>query len=203
MVRKKSGRKAVKTGHWKILKERDVFDSGDGRVKVSVQKIRLPDGRTVDDYYQVKFPASVVTAASTTEGKVIFLRQYLHGFRLRGTVLPAGQISDGETPRRAAARELLEETGYVARCWKYCGSIVPHPNQGCGRVYFYAADSAVKIAPPCSGDLEDARVILVHPDDVPAMVRRLRGKMPSGTITALVLSGILCGNNSGKGRRVC
>ena len=32
--------------------------------------------------------------------------------------LPAGRIDEGESPLRAACRELLEETGYTARSWK-------------------------------------------------------------------------------------
>ncbi len=34
-------------------------------------------------------------------------------------VLPKGKLDDGETPRAAAEREVLEETGYDVRCTNF------------------------------------------------------------------------------------
>lgn len=188
---KRAARKPPPAGAaWKILSEKKLFETPDARLSVFVQKVRLPDGRVVDDYYQVKFPEAAVIVARTKAGKIIFLKQYLHGFRQSGTVLPAGQVAPGEPPRRAAERELLEETGYASRRWTSMGSIVPHTNQGCGRVYFFFADGAEPVARPCSGDLEVARVIFMRPDEILAALRGGRAKMSMGTITALTLSAV-------------
>ena len=47
-------------------------------------------------------------------GRVVLVRQWRHGVREVGLEIPAGLGDPGETPEQAAARELVEETGYVA-----------------------------------------------------------------------------------------
>jgi len=56
--------------------------------------------------------------ASTAEPRVLLERQYRHAAQSMMWELPAGRIDDGETALTAAKRELLEETGYMARQWK-------------------------------------------------------------------------------------
>jgi ADP-ribose pyrophosphatase len=53
--------------------------------------------------------------ALTAEGKVLLVREYRHARRSLMLGLPGGSVaSPSETPRRAAERELMEETGYTA-----------------------------------------------------------------------------------------
>ena len=40
--------------------------------------MRLPDGKMVDGYYQLRLPAYRVVFAQTTDGRVIIERQYKH-----------------------------------------------------------------------------------------------------------------------------
>ena len=76
------------------------------------ETLEMPDGYELDWYY-VDCPASVMVVPVTAEGNLILVRQYRHNLRSYGLELPAGMISEGESPEEAARRELEEETGYV------------------------------------------------------------------------------------------
>lgn len=69
----------------------------------------------------VRHTGSVVVLATTNgpgELHVLLERQYRHAANDFLWELPAGRIDKGEKPLAAAKRELLEETGYVAKQWK-------------------------------------------------------------------------------------
>jgi ADP-ribose pyrophosphatase len=58
---------------------------------------------------------SVVVLPVLPDGRVLLIRQYRHAARAFLWELVAGRIDEGESPRKAAARELIEETGYRAK----------------------------------------------------------------------------------------
>jgi len=110
---------------WQIIASQDLLNIPPW-VTVSVQRVRLPNGRTVDDYHQIKLQDYTLIFAQTSAGEVIVERAYKHGPRQYTLSLPAGLMEEGETPLASAQRELLEETGYVSDDW--------HSLAGCGRM---------------------------------------------------------------------
>jgi ADP-ribose pyrophosphatase len=69
----------------------------------------------------IRHSGSIVVLAvddRNPEPLILLERQYRHAAQSMMWELPAGRIDDGESPLAAARRELLEETGYVARHWK-------------------------------------------------------------------------------------
>ncbi len=82
---------------------------------------RLPDGTVADYYLHLQRPGACVLAM-TAENKIITVPQYRPGPDTILRELPGGFIDEGEEPRHAALRELLEETGYSGDAEDWTGT---------------------------------------------------------------------------------
>lgn len=69
----------------------------------------------------------------------LMVKQWRHGSKSLSIEFPGGVIDDGEEPLHAAKRELLEETGYVAKDIDYLGSISPNPALFANKMHFFLA----------------------------------------------------------------
>jgi ADP-ribose pyrophosphatase len=156
---------------WRTLDRREVL-SVPGRLSVTVETVELPDGRIIDDYWQVTAQPYVVVFAETADGKVICQRQYRHGPRRVNLELVAGQIEAGEEPLQAARRELLEEAGHASTAWEALAAYVASASQGSGTAHYFRARAAVKVQEPASGDLEHAELLLLTRDELIAELRQ-------------------------------
>jgi len=157
-----SGRRSAKRKdrHWKVVAERKLLARPPFLV-VSAQTVELPDGRRIRDYYQLGMPDFVCIYATTEDGRLLMLRSYRHGPRKVCFNFPGGGVDDGETPARAARRELLEETGFKATRWRSLGSFVTNSNQRCQVAHFFRAGGCRRVAGADSGDLEDSEIVLM------------------------------------------
>ncbi len=75
----------------------------------------------------ITHPGSVVVLPVQKNGQIVMIRQYRHSARQFLWELVAGRIDGGESPKKAAARELMEETGYKAKEYKLMMTIFPTP----------------------------------------------------------------------------
>lgn len=75
----------------------------------------------------VRHRGSAVMMAVDARRRVLLVRQYRLPARDYLWELPAGRIDPGETPLRAARRELREETGCIARKWTRLVEFFPSP----------------------------------------------------------------------------
>ena len=73
------------------------------------------------DYSYLETPQAVWVVPISDGGETMFVRQYRHPVRAHPLEMPAGSIEPGETPVAAAARELREEVGGVARVLQRVG----------------------------------------------------------------------------------
>lgn len=171
---------------WKILEKRKIFTAKPW-VQLSVEKVRLPDGRVVDDFYQMRFMDAVVIFAETSEGKVLMERQYKHGVRKVTLTLPTGGVDKGEKPLSAAQRELKEETGYVSNDWQYLGRFAQFGNMGGGYMNMFQARGVKRVAEPKPGDLEEMEIVLMDLRDLISTIRS--GEISIlNTVTAILLA---------------
>ncbi|HXZ95571.1 MAG TPA: NUDIX hydrolase [Burkholderiales bacterium] len=101
-------------------------------------RVKLPDGKTSIREYLVH-PGAVVIIAVLDDGMLLLERQYRYPLHSHFYELPAGKIEPGEDPLLCAQRELLEETGYVAKTWRYLASAYPCVGYSTERQLFYLA----------------------------------------------------------------
>lgn len=86
--------------------------------------VRLPDGNSATREY-VLHPGAVCIVPLLDDGRVVLERQYRHPIGEVMIEFPAGKIDPGEDRLACARRELLEETGYVAREWAFAATLHP------------------------------------------------------------------------------
>jgi ADP-ribose pyrophosphatase len=75
----------------------------------------------------ITHPGSVVVLPVLPDGRILLIRQYRHATRQYLWELVAGRMDPGETPKAAAARELIEETGYRAKRLRVFLEVFPTP----------------------------------------------------------------------------
>lgn len=143
---------------WEALGERTLHD---GWRTVVARRFRTPDG--VEREYEVLVEAdTAVVVALTEERDVILVREYRPGPRQALLELPGGLVDAGETPLEAAARELLEETGYAGDL-RAAGSVVDSAYSTRER-HTFVATGCRRVREPEPGDGEFPEVVLLSLD---------------------------------------
>lgn len=107
----------------------------------------------------------------TADGHVVMVHQFRHGAGRVTLEVPGGMVDPGESPAEAAARELLEETGYRAGRVLPLGSVNPNPALFTNRLHAFVATGAERIAEIASGATEETSVELVPRARLGALVR--------------------------------
>ena len=69
----------------------------------------------------------VNVVALDAQGRSLMIRQFRFGVGYNTLETPGGMVDPGEDSKTAAARELLEETGYTSDSWHYLGAVEPNP----------------------------------------------------------------------------
>ena len=75
----------------------------------------------------VHHPGSAVILPRTHDNRIVLVKQYRLAAGKELWELPAGTLDAGETPLRAARRELAEETGYQSSRWRKLAAFYPSP----------------------------------------------------------------------------
>jgi len=109
-----------------------------GFIRVHKDHVRLPDA-TVSVREYIKHPSAVAILALLDDGRLIMERQFRYPPRQEFIELPAGKIDQGETALQTAQRELLEETGYVAKEWIHLTTAWPCIGYADERMEYYLA----------------------------------------------------------------
>lgn len=99
---------------------------------------RLPDGKVKIREY-IAHPGAVVIIPLLDNGELVLERQFRYPLHRDFYELPAGKIDSGEDPLACAQRELLEETGYTAKSWRYITTLHPCIGYSNEKLIYYLA----------------------------------------------------------------
>lgn len=111
-------------GNWTTHSTHRVFDA---RV-FSIDKVDRSHDSKRDDFYIINSHDWVNIIAITNENDVLLIEQFRHGTADITIEIPGGLIDPSDpTIESAAARELLEETGFKATSLEYLGYVYPNP----------------------------------------------------------------------------
>ena len=119
-----------------ILRSKTIFAGK--AVTLKMEKVVEPGG--VRAWREIVcHPGSVVILPQLPDGNVLLVRQYRHAVRRSLWELTAGTLDPGENPLSAAKRELLEETGYLAKSWTHLFDFYPSPGLLSERMHLFEA----------------------------------------------------------------
>lgn len=153
---------------WKVLSSKKlnhykIFETRTDRV------VSPRTGQEHDAYIVTGNPW-VNILAFTEKGEVIMVQQYRHGTQLVMMEIPGGVIDAGESPTAAAARELLEETGYAGSAPKILGKVHPNPAFQTNICHTILIENARKVREPEMESMEDIATHLVPESEFERMI---------------------------------
>ncbi|MFI5952602.1 NUDIX hydrolase [Cryptosporangium sp. NPDC051539] len=156
---------------WRVLDSDIAFPSRWATIRRD--RVELPDGSQTDYFLAVR-PHVALVLAFTTDDQAILVTQYKHGAGSRTTELPGGGFTPEEDPAEAAARELVEETGYVCRDGLHAvGAFYDDSSKNTNMVHAFTGTGAVERSTPTLDSMEQAaglKTILVPRASLPAML---------------------------------
>ncbi|HRK30679.1 MAG TPA: NUDIX hydrolase [Tepidisphaeraceae bacterium] len=119
------------------LIERQVIYDGT-KVRLEIHRLEDEQGNRFAAEV-VQHPGAVVVLAMLDAETVLLIRNYRHAVGQYLLELPAGTLNKGEPPMNAAGRELLEETGYLAKRIKPILSFFASPGILSEKLHLFAA----------------------------------------------------------------
>ncbi len=107
--------------------------------------VRLSDGcESVREF--ITHPGAVAVLALLENGNLVMERQFRYGPQREFIEIPAGKIDSDEDILVTGQRELLEETGYVAKEWIHLTTTFPCIGYGDEQIHYFLARGLQKQA---------------------------------------------------------
>jgi 8-oxo-dGTP pyrophosphatase MutT (NUDIX family) len=157
---------------WTVVESELVQDCTVFRVSRTLS--RSPRTGEVHPFYQIRAGDWVNVVPLTGDGHVVMVRQWRHGCQELTLEIPGGMVDPGESPAEAAARELLEETGFRAERVEPVGRVNPNPALFDNRCHTFLATGCRPVAEVRNAATEETAVELVPRAGIEQLVREGR-----------------------------
>lgn len=112
--------------------------------RVESENIKNIKSLNGEPFYRFVLPNGVLVLAIREDGKILLIKQYRPSIKSHTMELPAGQIDKNESPRKAAIRELYEETGYICKKFNLLCVGMPWIDRAKCKVYIFYGQGAVR-----------------------------------------------------------
>ncbi len=137
------------------------------------------------EFFVLHLADAVHVVALTTDRQLILVRQFRAGSGRDSLETPGGLLEPGEHVSEAAARELLEETGFAGDPPLVLGAMWSNPSLLSSKTTTVVVTDARRVAGTRLDPGEEVEVVLAPAREIPAMIRR--GEIDH----ALVVAGLL------------
>lgn len=115
-------------------------------VEIIAREVAFSAGADPQLYHSVRTADYVIILAVTPDGRVPLVRQYRPAIASFTLELPAGLLDGEENAEGAAARELLEETGYPAQAIRSLGANASDSGRLSNRTHSFFAQVGERIS---------------------------------------------------------
>lgn len=168
---------------WIKHSETDVYANQWFQIRLA--DVELPDGRHLDHYLIRQRPVALATIVDDQD-RVLLLWRHRFITDTWGWELAAGvvEVEAGESVEEAAAREMLEETGWSPGPLRHLLSVEPSNGLSDSVHHVYWSDSGEYVGEPVDA-FESDRVEWVPLKDVPDMIGR--GEVRSANAVSALL----------------
>ncbi len=158
--------------NWQTISSETIADC---RVFSVNRKLAVPGGaenKEQQDFY-VLHPSHWVNVIPVTQNdEVVLIEQFRHGTSQLTLEIPGGMVDlSDESPAHAAARELLEETGYMADSLVHIGRNHPNPAMQSNWCDSFLARTVKKIEEPRFDRNEYIEIRLTPIEKIPYLIQ--------------------------------
>jgi 8-oxo-dGTP pyrophosphatase MutT (NUDIX family) len=153
---------------WRRVRSEQVADCRVFRVRRDISA--SPRDGAEHDFYVVESGDWINVIPLTDDEEVVMIEQYRHGSEDVTLEIPGGMVDEGESPIEAAARELVEETGYASNEIVALGRTRPNPAIHDNWLHTFLARGARLVAEPVFDRTEHCAVRHVPLADIPALI---------------------------------
>ncbi len=154
---------------WPLLEEKEGYASVP--FNVLEKTYRIPKKNTEFTAHVLKIPNWANIIAQNEDGHILLIRQFRFGTDKIEVEIPGGCLEAEEDPMHGAKRELLEETGYIAKIWHQIGVVDANPAIQTNKCYTFYCSELEATGKTDFDENEDIEYFFVSKDEVDTFIK--------------------------------